>query len=74
MTDLNSLVSLPNGVVLTEATAINNVGQVVAISTIPEPACYTPMLAGLGLVGFMASRRKAGGAEVTLISTDDLLH
>ncbi len=28
MTDLNALVSLPGGVVLTEATGINNLGQV----------------------------------------------
>jgi probable HAF family extracellular repeat protein len=60
LTDLNSLVSVPDGIVLTEAIAINNMGQVVAISTtIPEPASYTLMLAGLGLLGFMARRGKA---------------
>ena len=59
MTDLNSLVSLPGGVVLTEATGINNHGQVAAIgATIPEPETYAMLLAGLGLLGFIARRRK----------------
>ena len=58
MTDLNSLVSLPGGV-LTDATEINNLGQVAAtsFSVIPEPQTYALMLAGLGLVGFIARRR-----------------
>jgi probable HAF family extracellular repeat protein len=56
MTDLNSLVSLPAGAVLTGARGINNLGQVVAV--VPEPATYALMLAGLGLVGFMARRKK----------------
>jgi probable HAF family extracellular repeat protein len=58
MTDLNSLVSQRGGVVLTEAHGINNHGQVAAISTIPEPETYAMLLAGLGLVGVMARRRK----------------
>ena len=59
MTDLNSLVSLPGGDVLTEATGINNHGQVAAIgSPIPEPETYAMLLAGLGLLGFIARRRK----------------
>ena len=60
MTDLNSLVSLPGGVVLTEPTGINNHGQVAAIgvSPIPEPETYAMLLAGLGLLGFIARRRK----------------
>jgi probable HAF family extracellular repeat protein len=57
MTDLNSLVSLP-GVTFTEATAINNHGQVVAIGVIPEPETYALLLAGLGLIGFKARGRK----------------
>jgi probable HAF family extracellular repeat protein len=59
MTDLNSLVSLPGTVVLTDATAINNQGQVAVIGTlIPEPETYAMLLAGLSLVGFIARRRK----------------
>jgi probable HAF family extracellular repeat protein len=61
MTDLNALVSLPSGAVLTEATGINNHGQVAAIGSIPpilEPETYAMLLAGLGLLGFIARRRK----------------
>ena len=62
MMDLNSLVDLPGGVVLTRATGINNAGQVIAISVpiavIPEPESYAMFLAGLGLIGFMARRKR----------------
>jgi hypothetical protein len=58
MTDLNSLVSMPGTVVLTDATAINNHGQVAAIGAIPEPETYAMLLAGLSLLGFIAGRRK----------------
>jgi hypothetical protein len=60
MIDLNSLVSLPSGGVLTEATGINSHGQVAAfgISPIPEPETYAMLLVGLGLLGFIARRRK----------------
>lgn len=59
MTDLNSLVELPQGVIrLTQAFSINNNGQVIAAGLVPEPEIYALMLAGLGLVGFMARRRK----------------
>jgi len=58
MTDLNSLVSQLGGVVLTHAQGINNHGQVAAISAIPEPETYAMLLAGLGLLGFIARRRK----------------
>jgi probable HAF family extracellular repeat protein len=58
MMDLNSLVHLPNGVILTAAIGINNAEQVIAIATIPEPEVYALFLAGLGLVGLMARRTK----------------
>jgi hypothetical protein len=58
MSDLNTLVSLPSGVVLRAATEINNHGQVAAVGSIPEPETYAMLLAGLGLLGFIARRRK----------------
>jgi probable HAF family extracellular repeat protein len=57
MVDLNSLVDLPDGVILTQAAGINNNGQVIAMGVIPEPETYALMLAGLGLLGFMARRK-----------------
>jgi probable HAF family extracellular repeat protein len=60
MTDLNSLVTLPDGLTLSRAQGINNSGQIIAVSpAIPEPATYAMMLAGLGLLGFMAKRVKS---------------
>ena len=47
MTDLNSLVSPPGGVVLGYATGINNHRQVAISSPIPEPEIYAMLLAGL---------------------------
>jgi probable HAF family extracellular repeat protein len=61
MIDLNSLVSVPGGAALTNAnaTGINNLGQVAVIgSLIPEPETHAMLLAGLGLLGFIVSRRK----------------
>lgn len=58
MVDLNSLVNLPDGVILTDARDINNLGQVIAIGIIPEPASYALMLSGLALVGFMVRGKK----------------
>jgi probable HAF family extracellular repeat protein len=58
MMDLNSLVNLPRWMVLEQATAINNAGQVLVIGTIPEPESYAFFLAGLALIGFMARRKK----------------
>ena len=63
MMDLNSLVDLPSGVILVWGIDINNSGQVIAnatipVATIPEPEAYALMLAGLGLIGFMARRKK----------------
>ena len=66
MMDLNSLVDVPNGVILEQATGINNSGQVVAIGNIPEPEIYALFLAGLALVGFAARRRKMGGEAFSL--------
>jgi probable HAF family extracellular repeat protein len=58
MTDLNSLVNLPDGVVLTEAWDINNVGQVIAVGVIPEPHSYAMLLAGLSFLWVFSRRRK----------------
>jgi probable HAF family extracellular repeat protein len=58
MTDLNSLVDLPEGMILTKALDINNNGQVLVTGVIPEPETYALMLAGLGLIGFMARRKR----------------
>ena len=60
MMDLNSVVNLPRGVILTEATDINNVGQVIALG-VPEPESYAMFLAGMGLIGFMALRKRPIG-------------
>lgn len=73
--DLNSYLSpelASEGWVLQRATGINDLGQIVGIasndrfasqafllSPVPEADGYTMLLAGLGLVGWMARRRKA---------------
>jgi probable HAF family extracellular repeat protein len=60
MTDLNSLVELPAGYVLIDAYDINNAGQAVVIATsVPEPQSSALLLAGLGLIGFVAWRQKS---------------
>ena len=64
MMDLNSVVDLPAGVILSDATGINNSGQVVAI--IPEPEIYALFLAGLTLIGFIARRKKMSGGAFSL--------
>jgi hypothetical protein len=59
MTDLNSLVSLPNDIYLYRAMGINNHGQMIADGLfIPEPETYVMLLAGLGVLGLMTRRRK----------------
>ncbi|WP_238529832.1 PEP-CTERM sorting domain-containing protein [Nitrosospira multiformis] len=57
MIDLNSLVHLSEGGILTAAMGINNEGQVIVLA-IPESEIYALMLAGLGLIGFMVRRKK----------------
>ena len=66
MIDLNSLVDLPAGVILTEATAINNAGQVIAIGIVPEPESYALLLAGLAVIGFIARRKKMDARTLCL--------
>jgi hypothetical protein len=53
MMDVNSLVNVPNGVVLRNAIAVNDAGQLIA-TAVPKPETYALLLAGLGLVAFMA--------------------
>jgi hypothetical protein len=64
MTDLNSLASLPDGYagyVIGNAIGINNSGQILVVASYaPEPETYVLMLAGLGLLGFVAGRQKSG--------------
>jgi probable HAF family extracellular repeat protein len=59
MTDLNSLVHLPGGLVMDRAIAINDMGQVIA-TVAPEPESYALMLAGLALMGVMVRRKQKG--------------
>ena len=58
MMDFNSLVDLPDGVFLSRVMDINNEGQVLAVRVIPEPEAYALFLAGLGLMGVIASRNR----------------
>jgi hypothetical protein len=59
MMKLNSLIDLPQGVILMRAMDINNKGQVTAWGLIPEPETYALMVPRLGMVGF-AARREGG--------------
>lgn len=66
--DLTSFVNVKNSsLTFSEARGINDLGQIIALgndghsyllSPIPEPESYALMLAGLGLIGCIARRRK----------------
>ena len=60
MTDLNSLAELSAIYRISSAIDINNNGQILVVAGIPEPQSYALMLAGLGLIGFVAWRQKSG--------------
>jgi probable HAF family extracellular repeat protein len=66
MTDLNSLVHLPGGLVMTQAVAINNSGQVLVsaeiLPVIPETESYALMLVGLVLTGVMVRHKQKADA------------
>ena len=66
MTDLNSLVHLPGGLVMTDAVAINNSGQVLVsaeiLPAIPETESYALMLAGLVLTGVIVRHKQKADA------------
>lgn len=57
MTDLNSLVDLPDDLILQSAVVINNQSQILAYA-IPEPEIYALLLVGLSLVGFMVRKKQ----------------
>ena len=57
--DLTSLFDLPDKVVLTGASYINDTGQVLAVAqVIPEPEIYIMILAGLGLIRLVGRQRR----------------
>ena len=61
MTDLNSLVTLPDRLTLSQAQGINNSGQIIALSEIPpipEPATYALNARRPGRVGFHGKTRR----------------
>lgn len=76
MTNLNTLIDPSSGWTLSEARGINDAGQIVGwgvspyggefhaflLTPVPEPETYALMLAGLGLIGAVARRRKQSEA------------
>lgn len=66
MIDLNSLLSLEGGTYFVQSHGVNDRGQIIAnasnghaylLSPVPEPETYAMMMAGLGLLGFVARRK-----------------
>jgi probable HAF family extracellular repeat protein len=73
MVDVNSLVTLAGGAYFTEASGVNDLGQLVANSSdghaylltqqpIPEPGTGAQMLLGLGLLGGVLRRQRSATA------------
>lgn len=68
LVDLNTLVALPSGQYFSKATAINNLGQMLAQtntgiyyflnpSAVPEPSTWLTLLAGLLGIGFVVRKK-----------------
>jgi len=67
MYNLNSLTTLPSGVVLSEANGINKLGQIIVrdnvnghaylLTPVPEPTATTMLLAGLTMLGAIGAKR-----------------
>jgi probable HAF family extracellular repeat protein len=86
LTDMNSLIDPALKFTLANATAINNLGQVVgyginslgqrqafmmSVAAIPEPETYAMFLAGLGFMGVAGRRRKVNKSNYTFyVDTD----
>lgn len=58
LTDLNTLISLPDGQHISRVYDINNHGQILVSTAIPEPHIYAFMLVGLSIIGLLTYRRK----------------
>ena len=80
-TDLNTLIDPTLGFTIQTASAINSFGQVVgygvnslgvqsayvmSVAAVPEPGEWLLMLCGLGLIGFIANRRKYDSSNMLM--------